>query len=122
MLQFPGDKCCSPLRSGGVGSVQQCPDIPGSQDQSILLFLLFLFDPCGMSPPTAISWPDYLGHAFGWGTLSSPLSRVRVGSAVLKRLPRHPGCCRTFLLPSVQEKNDHWPKAAYVQVCDYNVQ
>ena len=100
-----GDKYCSPLRSRGAGVVQQCPDIPGSRDQFLLLFLLIL-DLHGMSPPTSVSWPDFWGQAFGWGTFSSPIPSVSVGSAVLKTLPSYPGCRRTFLLPSVQEKSD----------------
>ena len=46
--QFLGDKCCSPLRSVSVGSVHQCPDIPGSKNQFLFLFLLF----CS----TAVGW------------------------------------------------------------------
>ena len=44
-----GDKCCSPLRSGGVGSVQQWPDIPAP----IIIFFFSLFL---LFSSTAVGW------------------------------------------------------------------
>ena len=54
---------------------------------------------CVMSPPAAIIWLDFWGKVFRLGLISSPLSSVKVGSAILKRLHSPPGCCRSFPLP-----------------------
>ena len=72
--------------------------------------------------PDAAVWPDVWEASISLAYLSSHLPSVRVGSAVLKRLSSHSGCCRTCLLPQDQRRTTSGVRGVYEQDCDYNAQ